>query len=271
MYKSIVVSCDTYYYMLANDLGIDTIAKYMAPFGFGQLTGIDIDGELTGVLPSMAWKQQRFKTPALQKWYAGETISVGIGQGYNAYTPLQMAHAVATLAADGLIKVPHLVRTIEDARDTTKRRLNDPQVPAGKPTHIDIKPEYIAFVKNAMAGVVKEGTGARVFAGAPYTSGGKTGTAQVFTVRQNEKYNEKHIAQNLRDHAWYTAFAPVDHPKIAVAVLVENGGFGASSAAPIARQLLDYVVAGKRPDKLGAVPELSGAASSGADVEAEGD
>jgi len=271
MYKSIVVSCDTYYYMLANDLGIDNIAKYMAPFGFGQLTGIDIDGELTGVLPSMAWKQARFKTPALQKWYAGETISVGIGQGYNAYTPLQMAHAVATLAADGLIKVPHLVRMIEDARDTSKRRLNDPPVPAGKPSRIDIKPEYIAFVKNAMAGVAKEGTSARVFAGAPYTSGGKTGTAQVFTVRQNEKYNEKHIAQNLRDHAWYTAFAPVDHPKIAVAVLVENGGFGASSAAPIARQLLDYVVAGKRPDAPGAAPVIGGVVSGGADVEAEGD
>ncbi|HEY4372354.1 MAG TPA: penicillin-binding protein 2 [Burkholderiales bacterium] len=271
MYRSIVVSCDTYYYMLANDLGIDTIAKNMKPFGFGQLTGIDIEGELPGILPSTAWKAARFKTPALQKWYAGETISVGIGQGYNSYTPLQMAHAVGILAADGVIKVPHLVRTIQEARDPAKSRLVDPAVPAGTPTRVDIKPEYIAFVKNAMAGVPKEGTSARVFAGAPYTSGGKTGTAQVFTVRQNEKYNEHHVAQNLRDHAWYTAFAPVDHPKIAVAVLVENGGWGASAAAPIARRLLDYVVAGKRPDTPGAAPEVGGVATGGADVESERD
>ena len=272
MYKSVVMSCDTYYYMLANDLGIDTIARQMAPFGFGALTGIDIEGELPGVLPSTAWKQNRYK----QKWYAGETISVGIGQGYNSYTPLQMAHATAILADDGIVKIPHMVRIIEDARTGAKRRL-DPPIPRdanGNPTrpdHIDAKPEHIAFIKNAMAGVVKEGTASRVFAGANYTSAGKTGTAQVFTVRQNEKYDEKRVAHNLRDHAWYTAFAPVESPKIAIAVLVENGGWGASSAAPIARLLFDYAVGGKRPEKLGPAPEVLGPASGGADVEAEGD
>jgi penicillin-binding protein 2 len=276
MYKSIVQSCDTYYYMLANDMGIDTIARQMAPFGFGSLTGIDIEGEVQGVLPSTAWKAGRFKTPALQKWYAGETISVGIGQGYNAYTPLQLAHATSILANDGLVKIPHLVRMIEDAKTAARRRI-DPPIPRDangnptRPARIDAKPEHIAFIKNAMAGVVKEGTSARVFAGAPYVSAGKTGTAQVFTVKQNERYDEKRIAHTLRDHAWYSAFAPLDSPKIAVAVLVENGGFGAQSAAPIARRLFDYVLAGKKPEQPGQAPELTGAASSGADVEAEGD
>jgi len=276
MYKSIVVSCDTYYYMLANDLGIDVIAKQMAQFGFGSLTGIDIDGELPGVLPSPAWKQARFKNKDQQKWFAGETISVGIGQGYNAYTPLQMAHATAILADDGVVKIPHLVRVIEDAR-THARRTLDPPIPRDangvptRPARIDAKPEHIAFVKNALAGVVREGTSSRAFAGAAYTSAGKTGTAQVFTVRQNERYDEKRLAQNLRDHAWYTAFAPVEQPKIALAVLVENGGFGAQSAAPIARLMFDYVVAGKRPAQLGPAPVVGGASSAGADVEAEGD
>ena len=275
MYKSIVQSCDTYYYMLANDMGIDTIARTLAPFGFGSLTGIDIDGELPGILPSTAWKAARFKTPQLQKWYAGETISVGIGQGYNAYTPLQLAHATAILAADGMVKIPHLVREIEDARTGARKRV-DPPIPLdakgnpSRPARIDAKPEHIAFIKNAMAGVVKEGTSARVFAGAPYVSAGKTGTAQVFTVKQNERYDEKRIAHTLRDHAWYSAFAPLDAPKIALAVLVENGGFGAQSAAPIARQLFDYAVAGKRPDKPGPAP-MAGAATGGAEVEAEGD
>jgi penicillin-binding protein 2 len=270
MYKSIVASCDTYYYMLANDLGIDNISRQMAPFGFGALTGIDIDGELPGVLPSTAWKQNRYH----QKWYAGETISVGIGQGYNAYTPLQMAHAMSIIAADGRITVPHLVRLIEDAR-TSVRRPVEPVVArdaAGQrlhPERVDARPEDIAVVKNALAGVPREGTSARAFVGATYASAGKTGTAQVYTVRQNEKYDEKRVSQNLRDHAWYTAFAPVDQPKVAVAVLVENGGFGAESAAPIARQIFDYVVAGKRP--AGPAPVIPGVASGGAEVEPEGD
>jgi len=276
MYKSIVQSCDTYYYILANDMGIDAIAKNMAPFGFGSLTGIDIDGELPGTLPSTAWKAARYKTPALQKWYAGETISVGIGQGYNAFTPLQLAHATATLAADGVVKIPHLVRIIEDAR-TKGRRQIDPPIPRdasgqpSRPARIEASPAHIDFIKNALAGVVREGTGARAFAGATYTSGGKTGTAQVFTVKQNERYEEKKVALHLRDHAWYMAFAPLDKPRIAVAVLVENGGFGAQSAAPIARQLFDYVVGGKRPEKLTQAPEITSPASGGAGVEAEGD
>ena len=260
MVKSIIVSCDTYYYVLANDMGIDTIAKYLAPLGFGAKTGIDIEGELTGVLPSTQWKTQRFRRPEQQKWYPGETISVGIGQGYNAYTPLQMAHATAIVAADGLVKVPHLVRHVQDLRSGEKRRVELPIPPAAdglaRPAQIAYKPEHLAVVKRGLEGVPISGTGARAFAGAPYVSAGKTGTAQVFTLKQNEKYDAKRVAEHLKDHAWYMAYAPADKPRLAVVVLVENGGFGAQSAAPIARVVLDYHLTGKRPDKPGAAPFL---------------
>ncbi len=262
MHKSIVVSCDTYYYILANDMGIDNIAKYIGPMGFGSLTGIDIDGEVAGVLPSTAWKAKRFKRPDQQKWYPGETISIGIGQGYNSYTPLQLAHATATLANDGKVKVPHLVKIIEDAK-TGAKRLLDPPIPrdaAGnpaRPADLGYKPEHLAVVKNALAEVPISGTAARAFAGAGYVSAGKTGTAQVFTLKQTEKYDAKKIAEHLRDHAWYMAYAPADKPKIAVAILVENGGFGAQSAAPIARLLLDYALLGKKPEKPGPAPLMT--------------
>ncbi len=262
MHKSIVVSCDTYYYMLANDMGIDNIAKYIGPMGFGALTGIDIEGELPGVLPSTAWKAKRFRRPEQQRWYAGETISVGIGQGYNAYTPLQLAHATATLANDGKVKVPHLVRTIEDARTGTKQSVL-PQIPKdaeGRPTRpadLGYKPEHLAIIKKALAEVPITGTAARAFAGAGYASAGKTGTAQVFTLKQTEKYDAKRIAEHLRDHAWYIAYAPAENPKIAIAVLVENGGFGSQSAAPIARMLFDYALLGKKPEKPGPAPLLA--------------
>ena len=260
MVKSIIVSCDTYYYVLANDMGIDTIAKYLAPLGFGAKTGIDIEGELTGVLPSTQWKAQRFRRPEQQKWYPGETISVGIGQGYNAYTPLQLAHATAIVAADGMVKVPHLVRYVQDLRSSEKRRIELPIPPAAdglaRPARIAYKPEHLAVVKRGLEGVPISGTGARAFAGAPYVSAGKTGTAQVFTLKQNEKYDAKRVAEHLKDHAWYMAYAPADKPRLAIAVLVENGGFGAQSAAPIARVVLDYHLTGKRPDKPGAAPFL---------------
>jgi penicillin-binding protein 2 len=242
MYKSIVASCDTYYYMLANDLGIDNISTFMAQFGFGSRTGVDIDGESEGVLPSQAWKQHRFKRPEQQKWYAGETISIGIGQGYNAYTPIQLAQAVATLANDGVMFRPHLVRHVTDTRSGAKT-LVEP-----KPLRtIPLRPEDIAVIKNAMVGVNKEGTGARAFAGAEYVSAGKTGTAQVYSLK-GEKYTEGHVKKELRDHALFIAYAPADHPKIALAVLVENGGFGAQAAAPIARQVFDYYLLGKLPN-----------------------
>jgi penicillin-binding protein 2 len=241
MYKSIVVSCDTYYYMLANDLGIDNISGFMEQFGFGQRTGIDLPGESEGVLPSKEWKRKRFKRREQQKWYAGETISIGIGQGYNAYTPLQLAHAVATLANDGVVFRPHLVKYVENKKTGEKTYIAPDPVKT-----LRLKKEHIDFIKRAMAGVNQEGTGARAFAGAEYTSAGKTGTAQIYSLK-GDRYVEGKVKERLRDHALFIAFAPAEAPKIALAVLVENGGFGAQSAAPIARQVLDYYLLGKQP------------------------
>ena len=241
MYKSIVQSCDTYYYMLANDMGIDNISAFMGQLGLGSRTGIDIDGESEGVLPSQEWKRKHFRKPEQQKWFAGETISIGIGQGYNAYTPIQLAHATAILANNGVVFRPHLVKFITDTR-SGKQILIEP-----KPTRtLTLKPEHIEVIRNAMVGVNKEGTGARAFAGAEYVSGGKTGTAQVYSLKGAE-YKAGGVKKELRDHALFIAFAPADNPRIALAVLVENGGFGAQAAAPIARQVLDYYLLGKRP------------------------
>lgn len=251
MYRSIVQSCDTYYYALANDMGIDNIAAFMKQFGFGQRTGIDIEGESEGVLPSQEWKKKRFKRPEQQRWYAGETISIGIGQGYNAYTPIQLAQAVATLANNGVMYRPHVVKYITNSRTGEKTEIEPKPIRT-----IPLKPEHIATIKNAMVGVNKEGTGARAFAGALYESGGKTGTAQVFSLK-GEKYAEGAVREHLRDHGLFIAFAPVDQPKIALAVLVENGGFGAQAAAPIARQVIDYYLLGKVPQ--GPAPEDTGA------------
>jgi penicillin-binding protein 2 len=245
LFKSIVVSSDTYYYMLANDMGIDAIAAYMKNFGFGAKTGIDLQGELPGVLPSPEWKMKRFRRPEQQKWYPGETISIGIGQGYNSYTPIQLAQAVATLANGGTLYRPHLVAYIDNPR-TGERRNLEPEVVH----HVPARADHIEFVKRAMAGVNKEGTAARAFAGAQYTSGGKTGTAQVVALKQNEKYDEKKVAERHRDHSWFIAFAPLESPKIALAIIVENGGFGARAAAPIARTMLDYYLLGKLPQGL---------------------
>ena len=255
MYKSIVHSCDTYYYILANDMGIDNIAKFMGSIGLGQRTGIDLgkddSGESKGVLPSQEWKKQRFKKPEQQKWYAGETISIGIGQGYNAYTPIQLAQAVATLANNGVMYRPHLVRYIVDTR-TGEQRPIEP-----KPLRdLGWKEKNLEVIHRAMVGVNKEGTGARAFAGAQYTVGGKTGTAQVFSLK-GAQYKESAVKKNLRDHALFIAYAPMEKPTIALAVLVENGGFGAQSAAPIARMVLDYYLLGKLP--AGAAKEDSAA------------
>jgi penicillin-binding protein 2 len=243
MYKSIVVSCNTYYYNLANDLGVDTIHDFMKPFGFGQLTGIDLDNERTGLLPSTAWKRAAYKKPEQKKWYAGETISIGIGQGYNAFTPLQMAHAIANLANNGVVMKPHLVKTIEDSV-SKERTLTVPK----ESYRINLKQENIDFVKRAMVGVTKEGTSSRAFAKTEYTSAGKTGTAQAIGIRKNEKYDAKKLAEHHRDHSLYSAFAPADNPRIAIAVIVENAGFGAAAAAPITRIAMDYYLLGKRPE-----------------------
>ena len=242
MYKSIVVSCDTYYYVLANDLGIDPLARFMTLFGFGSRTGIDIAGEATGVLPSTEWKARRFSKPEQKKWYAGETISVGIGQGYNNYTPLQLASATATLANDGVMFKPHIVNYIEDIRTRDKQLIEPTPL-----RNLGIKPEHIQVIKQALVGVNKEGTGARAFADAPYVSAGKTGTSQVIAIKQGEKYVESRVAEHHRDHALFIAYAPADKPTIALAVIAENSGFGARAAAPIARQVLDYHLLGKLP------------------------
>jgi penicillin-binding protein 2 len=244
MYKALVLSCDTYFYMLANDLGIENIARFVGQFGFGAKTGIDIDGEVTGVLPSPEWKRRHFKKREQQKWYAGETISVGIGQGYNAYTPLQMAVAMATLADNGVMYRPHLVDYIENPK-TGERTTIEPKIERT----IRLKPDDIAFIKHALAGVNTEGTGARAFANAEYTSAGKTGTAQVVALKPGGKYDAKDMIARHRDHALFIAFAPLQDPKIALAVVVENAGFGAVAAAPIARQVLDYYLLGKTADK----------------------
>jgi penicillin-binding protein 2 len=243
MYKSIVLSCDTYYYQLANDMGIRNIAAFMSQFGFGSRTGIDMEGEAMGVLPSEEWKRKRFRRPEQQKWYPGETISIGIGQGYNSYTPLQLAHAMATLANNGVMYRPHLVRYIENVKTGERRYIQTQPEKV-----IPLKPENVETIKRAMAGVNTEGTGARAFQKAEYTSGGKTGTAQVIAIKANEKYVESRVAERHRDHALFIAFAPLENPRIALAVLVENGGFGAQAAAPIARQAMDYYLLGKKPE-----------------------
>ena len=251
MYKSIVASCDTYYYMLANDMGIDNISSFMGKLGFGSRTGIDIEGESEGVLPSQAWKKKRFRKPEQQKWYAGETISIGIGQGYNAYTPIQLAQATAIVANKGVVFRPHLVKFIVDTR-TGKQTMIEP-----KPIRdIGLRPEHVEVIRNAMVGVNKEGTGARAFAGAGYVSAGKTGTAQVYSLKGAE-YRASAVKKELRDHALFIAFAPADDPRIALAVLVENGGFGAQAAAPIVRQVLDYYLLGKRPQGAAPVDEAA--------------
>ncbi len=244
MYRSIVKSSNVYYYSLANEMGVDLMHDQLAPFGFGQITGIDIHGEVRGVLPSTTWKRKAYKKPELQKWYAGETISLGIGQGYNNFTMLQLAHAMATLASGGQRHRPHLVREIHDVLTRERREVGGHALEP-----LPLKPEHVEVVKRAMYGVTQEGTSTRVFAGAAYRSGGKTGTAQAVSIKQNEKYNAARLAEYLRDHSLYVAFAPLEEPSIAVAVIVENAGFGAQAAAPIARRVLDYWLTGVYPSE----------------------
>jgi penicillin-binding protein 2 len=246
MQKSIVESCDTYYYTLARDMGVNMMHDFMKPLGFGQITGIDLQGESKGVLPSTEWKKNTFKKPEQQKWYEGETISLGIGQGYNAFTILQLAHALANVANNGIVMKPHLVKAIEDPF-TRQRVLTTPK----ESYRIDLKTENIEVIKKAMVEVNVSGTSARVFKGAGYQVGGKTGTAQVFSLNSKE-YKHGSTAEFLRDHALYIAFAPADKPTIVIAMVVENAGFGAQHAAPIARQALDFYIEGKWPKE---VPE----------------
>ena len=243
MRASIIHSSNAYYYSLANELGVDRMHDFMAPLGFGQLTGVDIFGELRGVLPSQAWKKKYYKRPEQQRWYAGETISLGIGQGYNSFTMLQLAQATSIVANGGIRFKPQLVIGTQDA--STHIRVDLPKSP---PVNLGFKPENVEVVRQAMVGVTKEGTSARVFAGATYLSGGKTGTAQAVGLSQKEKYNASKIEERQRDHSLYSAFAPADNPQIALAVIVENAGFGSASAAPIARRVFDYLLLGQYPN-----------------------
>ncbi|MBV5294117.1 MAG: penicillin-binding protein 2 [Curvibacter lanceolatus] len=235
MYKSIVQSCDTYYYMLANDMGVDLIHDEMQKFGFGSLTGIDIFGEVRGILPSTEWKRNAYKRPEQKRWYAGETISLGIGQGYNNFTMLQLATATGVLANNGVKMKPHLVRQVTDV--VTRQSQDTLQEIKAELT---AKPANIAVIRNALVGVNSEGTGATAFRGAGYVAAGKTGTAQVVTVKQNEKYDAAKLSERYRDHALYMAFAPAQDPQIALAMVVENAGWGGAAAAPIARRVFDY-------------------------------
>lgn len=243
MYLSIVASCDTYYYTLANEMGVDTIYEQMHRFGFGEFTGIDILGESRGLLPSTDWKRRAYRKPEQQKWYAGETISLGIGQGYNAFTMLQLAQATATLANNGVRYPPRLVSATVDAVSGAKITSA-----AAEPVNLGFSQAHIDVIREAMVGVTIAGTSARVFAGTAYVSAGKTGTAQAVGIGQNEKYDASKIAEHLRDHALYITYAPADKPTIALAMVVENAGFGAEHAAPIARRALDYWLLGKYPN-----------------------
>jgi len=242
MFKAIAVSCDTYFYGLATELGIDNIFSYMSRFGFGKKTGIDLEGEAPGLLPSQEWKTKRYQ----QIWYPGDTVSVGIGQGYSLVTPLQLAFATATLANNGVAYKPHLVREVRSLRNSENKFIaKDPIF------DLNIDHAQLDLVKRAMVAVTQPG-GTAVYAslGAPYRIAGKTGTAQVIAMKQNEKYDAEKINERHRDHAWFIAFAPAEQPKIALAVLVENGGHGGGSAAPIARKVLDYYLLGKVPKPL---------------------
>ncbi|GAB3189954.1 penicillin-binding protein 2 [Hydrogenophaga aquatica] len=242
--RSIVMSSNVYYYTLANEMGVDAIHDFMQPLGFGQITGIDLRGEVRGVLPSQAWKRNTYSKPEQKRWHAGETISLGIGQGYNSFTMLQLANAMATLANGGTRHTPHVTIASQDSVSrTVTPTVRDTGTPLGyNKTHVQ-------QVLSAMEAVTTEGTSTRVFAGAAYRSGGKTGTAQAVTIGQKDRYDARRLEEHQRDHSLYVAFAPVEDPQVALAVVVENAGFGAAHAAPIARRVFDYLLLGLYPSE----------------------
>jgi penicillin-binding protein 2 len=244
MHRAIQMSSNTYFYSLAVEMGVDTIHDFMKPLGFGQITGIDVHGEVRGLLPSTTWKREAYKRPEMKKWYPGETVSLGIGQGYNNFTMLQLAVAQATLANGGTKYRPHLVKAV---KDTVTGEVTELVQPPGE--SLGYQRKHVDLVRNALVAVNKGGTGTRVFAGAPYTSAGKTGTAQAVAWGQNTKYNAKALEEHQRDHSLFAAFAPAEAPKIAIAVIVENAGFGAAAAAPIVRRAFDYWLADQYPNE----------------------
>ena len=244
MRRSIQLSSNIYYYTLANEMGVDLIHDFMKPLGFGQSTGIDLGGEVRGVLPSTEWKRKTYKRPEQKKWFAGETISLGIGQGYNSFTMLQLAQATAILANGGTKYRPHVVL---GTRDSVSGQVKPVEQPAGE--SLGYKAANVAVVREGLVSVVTSGTARSVFAGAGYQAAGKTGTAQAVTQAQNTKYNARALEEHQRDHALFMAYAPANNPQIAVAVIVENAGWGAGAAAPIARRVFDYWLMDQYPSE----------------------
>ncbi len=248
--RAIAVSSDTFFYKLAWDMGIDRIHPLLAQFGLGSKTGIDLDGEAIGVLPTKEWKARRFAGKRFRdehrRWLPADVVSIGIGQGFNTYTPLQMANATAILANDGRAFHPHLVQKVTDALNGKTRLIE-----AAPYKQLPFKQQHYDYIKKGMQAVMQPGgTGWRLGQGLQYSMAGKTGTAQVVQIKQGAKYNAGALAEQHRDHSWFIAFAPVEQPKIAVAVIVENAGFGATAAAPIARALFDYYLTGKLSDDI---------------------
>lgn len=238
--RAITVSCDTFFYGLALDLGIERLTSFVSHFGFGKKSGLDMEGELSGLLPTPQWKAKRWK----QKWYPGETLITGIGQGYMLATPMQLAQAAAILANNGVAVRPHLVAAIKESSTGTRRPM-----PIEITDRVELNPQHVELVKQGMMDVtLPGGTAASIGAGSPYAIAAKTGTAQVIGIKQGEKYNEHAIDERHRDHALFIAYAPAEAPRIALAVIVENGGHGGSAAGPIARKVMDYYLLGKEPD-----------------------
>ena len=244
MRHAIQQSCDVYFYTVANRLGIDRMHDFMITFGFGELTGIDIPGEKPGLMPSTEWKRRTYKRAAEQVWFPGETISVGIGQGYMLATPMQLAHAISGIASRGQIFRPRLVSGVRPAGSmaVTPREVQ-PEPPLTAVT----ADQWSVIVEGLELATGPGGTAAAATAGSPYKIAGKTGSAQVFTIGQNEKYNEKQVSERMLDHALFISFAPAEDPKLAVAVFVENGKHGGSTAAPIARKIFDAYLLPDKP------------------------
>lgn len=247
VYKAIEESCDTYFYDTAYQLGITKISDFMAQFGFGHLSGIDIHEETTAILPTKEWKQARFK----ESWWRGDTISVGIGQGYWTATPIQIANALNILVNRGINRPPHLAQQIR--KEGVVTNINQDE----KPPVVLKNPDNWRIAIDAMHNTVKKRTGTahKAFRGVTYDPAGKTGTAQVVSIAQGERYDAKSLKERQRDNAIYIGFAPYNNPKIVVSIVVENTGGGSSVGAPIARQLMDYYFAANpisiaRNDKL---------------------
>jgi penicillin-binding protein 2 len=240
---AIAQSCDTFFYDMAYRMGVDKFSNYMSLFGFGKKTGVDLTSESDGLMPTPEWKQKRYK----QVWYPGDTVNIGIGQGYWLATPIQLAHATSTIAMRGKRIRPHVLRAVRTGKNKPEQILEPEviaQIPARDQRHWEMVVQGMVHVVHASYGTAK-----RIGQGAPYTIAGKTGTAQVFGIAQNARYDASRLAKRLHDHALFVGFAPADNPQIAVSVIVENGGGGSSTAAPIARKVMDAFLLKKYDDE----------------------